>query len=282
MTAPRETLRPLYEVLALRYATHPDRRARENFLMPGPHTADPDAVMPIDYFVWAIRGPLDNPAPGVIVVDTGMSNTAASRRPGRIVLTTVERALSNTGIDPTQVKEVIITHMHFDHAGGFNLFPNATFHVQEREMGFCTGRSMCYDVLRWAFDVDDVLDAVRHVHSGRVVFHDGTAEIAPGITVHHIGGHTDGLQVVRVPTERGWVVLASDATHLWANISTRNPFPIVADVTRMLEGYATVELLADGPDHIIPGHDPLVLARFPTLAGQSDIVRVDQRTLPRT
>jgi glyoxylase-like metal-dependent hydrolase (beta-lactamase superfamily II) len=80
---------------------------------------------------------------------------------------------------------------------------------------------------------------------------------------------------VRVPTARGWVVLASDATHFWANIRTRSPFPLVVDVARMLEGYRTLESLADGPDHIIPGHDPLVLARFPGVAGQSDAVRLD-------
>ena len=111
--------------------------------------------------------------------------------------------------------------------------------------------------------------------AGRVRFHDGSAAIAPGVTLHLIGGHTDGLQVVRVPTERGWVVLASDTSHLWANIRERNPFPIVADVTPMLEGYRLVESLADGPDHIIPGHDPLVRTRFPALPGHPDIVRVD-------
>ncbi len=244
---------PSYEVLAFRYGTHPNRLARENFLRP---SGEPDAIMPIDYFVWAIRGPLDDPAPGVIVIDTGMSRDAVSRRPGRIMLTTVERALANAGIEAAQVKDVVVTHMHYDHAGGLDLFPNAAFHLQDREMAFCTGRSMRHDVLRSALDVDDVLGAVRHVHSGRVAFHDGTAEIAPGITVHLIGGHTDGLQVVRVPTERGWVVLASDASHLWANIRTRNPFPIVADVTRMLEGYGQIESLADGPDHVIPGPRP--------------------------
>jgi glyoxylase-like metal-dependent hydrolase (beta-lactamase superfamily II) len=273
MSSLATSTQPSYEVLALRYATHEHRFARENFIA----TDEPDAMMSIDYFVWAIRGPLDAATAQVIVVDTGMGIDAASRRPGRRLLTPVDQALVQAGIDPPDVRDVVITHMHYDHAGRLDLFPNATFHIQDREMAFCTGRSMCHDVLRQAIDADDVVAAVRHVHGGRMRFHDGPAEIAPGITVHHVGGHTDGLQVVRVPTQRGWVVLASDATHLWANVRTRNPFPIVADVTRMLEGYLHVESLADGPDHIIPGHDPLVLERFPSVEGQPDIVRLDHQ-----
>jgi glyoxylase-like metal-dependent hydrolase (beta-lactamase superfamily II) len=80
--------------------------------------------------------------------------------------------------------------------------------------------------------------------------------------------------VVRVHTARGWVVLASDAVHYWANIEERNPFP-AADVMGAIEGFAVVEKLADGPTHIIPGHDPAVLTRFPPLRGNIDIVRVD-------
>jgi glyoxylase-like metal-dependent hydrolase (beta-lactamase superfamily II) len=175
----------------------------------------------------------------------------------------------------SEVSRVVLTHMHFDHAGRLDLFPRATFHIQDAEMAYCTGRCMCHSVLRLPFDVDDVIAAVRRVHAGSMQFHDGTAEIAPGITLHLIGGHSGGLQVVRVPTERGWVVLASDATHLWANIRTGNPFPIMADLTRMLEGYRIIESLADGPDHIIPGHDPLVRTRFPSIPGQPDIVRLD-------
>jgi hypothetical protein len=68
---------------------------------------------------------------------------------------------------------------------------------------------------------------------------------------------------LRVPTERGWVVLAGDASHLWGNIRKRMPFPVVVDVARMLKGFEILESLADGPDHIIPGHDPLILKRFP-------------------
>ena len=259
---------PTYEVFALRYGTHQNRLARANFIAIDAH----DAPMPLDYFVWAIR---DAGSGQTIVVDTGMGAEAVKNRPGREILSPVEQMLSRVGVDAAAVRDVVLTHMHFDHAGRIELFPAATFHIQDAEMAYCTGRCMCHDVLRHPFAVEDVVTAVRHVHAGRMRFHDGTAEIAPGITVHLVGGHTGGLQVVRVPTARGWVVLASDATHYWANIRTRNPFPLVVDVARMLEGYSILEALADGPDHIIPGHDPLVLTRFPHPPGEPEVVRLD-------
>ena len=231
--------------------------------------------MPLDYFVWALIGPIGSAQPQTIVVDTGMGPESAAARPGRVILNPVENMLGRIGVEPANVRDVVLTHMHFDHAGRMDLFPAARFHIQDAEMAYCTGRCMCHDILRNPFAVEDVVTAVRRVHDGRMVFHDGTAEIAPGITLHLVGGHTGGLQVVRVPTKRGWVVLASDATHYWANIRTRSPFPLVADVARMLEGYGIVEGLADRPDHIIPGHDPLVLKRFPVVPGQPDIVRLD-------
>ena len=111
---------------------------------------------------------------------------------------------------------------------------------------------------------------------GGSVYHDGSAELAPGITLHHVGGHTRGLQVVRVHTQRGWVVLASDAAHFYANWLERRPFPIVDNVAAYLDAFATIESLASSPQHIIPGHDPLVLARYPAArAGLIDAVRVD-------
>jgi glyoxylase-like metal-dependent hydrolase (beta-lactamase superfamily II) len=137
---------------------------------------------------------------------------------------------------------------------------------------------MCHGVLRHAFDVRDVLGAVSRVHSGQMQFHDGTTDLLPralpGVSLHLVGGHTGGLQAVRVPTARGLVVLASDASHYWANMRTGNPFPIISDLPRMVEGWRMLEALADGPDHVIPGHDPLVRARFPALGGDAEIVQL--------
>jgi glyoxylase-like metal-dependent hydrolase (beta-lactamase superfamily II) len=122
---------------------------------------------------------------------------------------------------------------------------------------------MCEPFLRHAYDVEDVVQMVRYAYDGRVAFHRGDVELRPGISLHRIGGHTDGLQVVRVHTERGWVVLASDATHYADNFKRRSPFPIVYHVGEMLRGYDRLRALADSDAHIVPGHDPMVLRSYP-------------------
>jgi glyoxylase-like metal-dependent hydrolase (beta-lactamase superfamily II) len=114
-----------------------------------------------------------------------------------------------------------------------------------------------------------------------VVFHAGDSVLCPGVTLHHLPGHTMGLQAVRVETGRGPVVLASDAIHFWANLERETPYPVVADVPQYLQSLHALRRLAPSIDHIIPGHDPEVLARFPAETGLHDIVRLDLPPLPR-
>jgi glyoxylase-like metal-dependent hydrolase (beta-lactamase superfamily II) len=255
---------PKYEIFALRYARMDERKQRDVLIFPEDH----DAPMPLDFFIWAIRG-----EGRTIVLDTGFDAASATRR-GRKWLRSPIAALARIGIEAAEVKDVVLSHMHWDHAGHWTEFPKARFHLQDTEMAFCTGRCMCHEPLRRFFEVEQVNMAVRHVFAERVKFHDGTAEIAPGITVHLVGGHSGGLQITRVPTERGWVVLASDATHLWFNIRKRSPFVIVHNLERLMEGWVLCEELADGPDHIIPGHDPDVLRRFPKVADDPETVQL--------
>ncbi|MBU6498136.1 MAG: N-acyl homoserine lactonase family protein [Rhodospirillales bacterium] len=264
MTTPTGTA-PQYEVFALRYAHFADRTQGSNLIFPDDHAAP----MPLDFFVWAVRG-----HGRTIVLDTGFDAASAVRR-NRVWLRSPIDALRGIGIAPETVEDVVISHMHWDHAGNWADFPRARFHVQEAEMAYCTGRCMCHEPMRRPFDVEHVTQAVRHVFAERVAFHAGTAEIAPGITLHLVGGHSKGQQILRVPTARGWVVLASDATHFWHNIRARSPFVLLHSLEDMIEGWLTCERLADGPDHIIPGHDPAVLRRFPAVAGDADTVRLD-------
>ena len=256
----------IWEVFAVRYAEH-QRKAAENYIGGDPH----DVLQPLDYFVWVIRNDKRT-----FVVDTGFDQPVGTKR-GRTVVTPVGEALKRFGVDPDTVEDVIISHMHYDHCGNVDLFPRARYHVQDVEMAYSTGRCMCHAEIRIPFEPDDVVAMVRKVFAGRVVFHDGEDELAPGITLHHIGGHSKGLQCVRVNTQRGHVVLASDASHLYAHMNEGRVFPITYSVAETLEGYQTLRKLADSPKHIVPGHDPAVLTEYPAAKrGLEDwIVRLD-------
>ncbi len=213
--------------------------------------------MPMDYFVWAVVSDEHT-----VVVDTGFTVEVAQRR-GREHLRSPVEGLREIGVDCARVPYVILTHLHYDHAGNLEQFPAATFIVQDEEMTFWTGRYACREHFRNTVEVEDVIYLVRENFEGRLRFVDGSAEVLPGIEVHKAGGHSTGLQVVRVKTGRGNVVLASDAGHFYANIEQDRPFSIVHDLARMYGAFDLVLSLADSPEHVVPGHDPLVMQRYP-------------------
>jgi len=217
----------------------------------------------------------------VFVVDTGFNEHAAARRRREFLRSPVE-GLRLLGVEATQVREVIVTHLHYDHIGNFDLFPNARFHLQDRELAYATGRYMSMPFFAYAYELDEILGMVRNVYGGRVLFHDGDAELAPGLSVHLVGGHTRGLQVVRVFTRVGWLVLASDASHYAQNMLSGRPFPVVADVTAMFDGWRRLNELASDPRHIVPGHDPAVMQRYraPSHALEGIAVRLDAEPAP--
>ena len=255
-----------WTVTAVKYAERNTRTRSDSFIFDD----HPRAPHGMDYFVWV----LDNGA-RQIVVDTGYDAGEGTRR-DRPILRDPAQAIAAVGVDAERVEDVIITHLHYDHAGELDRFPKAQFHLQAAEMAFATGPCMCHGVLQMPFTVEHVVEMVRHVYSGRVVFHDGSAEVAPGVRVHCVGGHSRGLQVVEVDTSNGPLVLASDASHYYENFVAGKPFPIVADVDAMLNGYGTLRRLGGSVDRIIPGHDPLVTRHFPQVDQVDFAWRLDQ------
>ncbi|WP_375281628.1 N-acyl homoserine lactonase family protein [Pseudooctadecabacter sp.] len=243
-----------WEIHAVKYADRNARTRADSFLFDDNH----DAPHAMDYYIWVLRR-----GDEVIVVDTGYDTAEATAR-GRPICLEPAEALAPLGIAPHDVTTVIVTHLHYDHAGGLHLFPNATLHMQAAEMAFATGPCMCHDALRMPFSADHICEAVKRLYSGKVIFHDGDAQVADGVTVHCIGGHSRGLQCVRVQTQSGWMVLASDAAHYYENFMKQKPFPIVVDLEDMMAGFATLKRLATAPELIIPGHDPLVRRLFPS------------------
>jgi glyoxylase-like metal-dependent hydrolase (beta-lactamase superfamily II) len=260
---------PDYEVYAIKYATR-DARRSAHFIGGDPH----DAPMPMDYHVWLVRD-----SERTFVVDAGFTAEVAAQRK-RTFLRSPRAGLALLGVQTATVRDVIVTHLHYDHIGTFHDFPAAQFHIQDDEMAYATGRNMRHAQLNHSFEVEDIVGMVRMVFEGRVQFHAGEAELAPGLSVHRIGGHTAGLQSVRVHTQRGWVVLASDASHYYEHFETGRCFPTVYHLGEMLEGFDTLRRLADSAKHIVPGHDPLVMERYPAAAAGLEGIAVRLDVMP--
>lgn len=242
-----------YEVLALEYGRM-DRSSRDFYLhFPDPH----EGPRPIAYYLWVIRNDKRT-----VVVDLGFDERSGNAR-GRLMLRPPMDALAAVGVSPADVKTVIITHMHYDHAGHGTEFPNAEFVLQEKEIAYCTGKPMNYPPLRRSFDIEHVTDMIRANFASRVKFVDGDKEILPGISVHLIGGHSGGLQVVRVETAKGPLVLASDAAHFYDTVIEQNPFTVIVDLPDMCAGWDHIFELGAEPGFVVPGHDPHVTELYP-------------------
>ena len=242
-----------YEVFALKYGSHTNRTRADNFMHPDDHATP----MPLDYYVWIVRN-----QNRTIMVDTGFDRAEASRR-GRKIDHEPREVMKHLGIESEKIEHVVVTHLHYDHAGTFDHLPSARFHLQEAEMAYATGKCMCEPALQVPFTVDHVCQMVKNVYSGRVQFHDGDGQVAPGVTVHKCPGHSKGLQSVRVMTDSGPLVLASDAVHFYENIEKRKPFFITIDADATLRTYDRLAGLGNGITNVIPGHDPRVLDRYP-------------------
>ena len=242
---------PEYEVFALRYARRGAMRS-DHFIGGDPH----DGPMAMEYYLWVIRG-----AGRVVIVDSGFTAEVAARRKREYLRCPID-ALGLLGIDAAAVKDVVLTHLHYDHVGNFHRFPGAELHLQEADLHFACGRHMRYRHLNSSFEVEDVVGIVRLNFAGRVKLYNGVVELCPGISLHPAPGHSAGLQFVCVNTKRGRVVLASDVSHFYENMETYRPFTTCVNVADMIESFDRVKAAAPTPQHIVPGHDPLVMQRY--------------------
>ena len=245
----------VYHIYALGFGRVPERTIHLNFMRADMH----DGPMPMDFNIWIVRN-----AHRTLLVDTGFGPRAAAER-GRPLDIDPMEALARIGIAPDTVTDAIVTHMHFDHAGNLDRLPRACVHVQDKEAAFATGRCMCHAAVRMPYDVEDVVTLVRGTYVGRVRHYDGAASPFPGITLHPLPGHSRGLQGARVMTPRGPVLLASDASHYYANFLRRAPFSLTIDTVDTLNSYDEMMRLVPGAEHIIPGHDPKVRDLYPSV-----------------
>ena len=247
---------PEYSIEAIRYANSPGDPVA-SMVMGGPADETVDSV----YAFWLIRG-----SDRIILFDSGF------HRPRWFELWTIEDylrpddALRLAGVTPEQVTDVVVSHAHWDHMGGIDLFPEATVWIQRDEFAYYTGDAWQVNGHSDGIDADDVQALVRINTEGRLrlVAGDGQ-EIAPGIKTFTGARHTFASQYLLVEGDEPWV-LASDNVYLYRNLDDKAASATfdesdhaanIAAQQRMIE-------LAGSAKRVVPGHDALQFARFPT------------------
>jgi glyoxylase-like metal-dependent hydrolase (beta-lactamase superfamily II) len=241
----------MYEVYALKYGER-DTKTCQFFYRDEEH-----APLTLHYFVWLILG-----GPHPVLVDTGFLEDDAEKRGIRNYVrpsTVVERV---AGVKANNIPIALISHLHYDHWAGHSLFPNAEYWVQKDEVAFWTGPWASRPAFRSSANVEQLTRLVPLNYGTKLKIVDGDREVLPGITVHRVGGHTAGLQIVSVKTKEGTVVLTSDASHFYRNVETGQPTQIFNSLTEMLEGFDRIHELAGKEKLIVAGHDPDVATRF--------------------
>ncbi|MCU1526561.1 MAG: N-acyl homoserine lactonase family protein [Frondihabitans sp.] len=253
----------IHEVYAVKFADNPNGTRGTGFH--GSAGEPHDESVPLDYFVWLIRSTGSD-----VVLDVGFTAETARRR-DRVHYREPSEGLQLLGVDPASVETVILSHFHYDHTGDLDAFPRARFVVQEAEMAFWTGPYGPRREFAKAVEPRDLGRLLQLNYEGRLRFVDGHATVSDGIDVFAVGGHTPGLQVTRVRTAKGPVLLAADGAHFYANYEQEAPFAVFTDLRLMYRSYQTMKDLVNDPTLIVPGHDPLVFERFPTVEGLDGI-----------
>jgi len=222
---------------------------------------DWDARVLRNYYVWCLRS-----ADQTVVIDTGVPPDAGESRglPGYV---SVDEALARLRVTAHTVDHVILTHLHFDHAGGIGLFPAATFYVQRTELDFWLDDPVSRTApFRQLCGEETLVQVQRLGQNGRLQALDGDTEVLSGIRCISAPGHTPGLQVVSVHTERGQAVVASDCGHFFRNFAEEWPSCLIADLPSWLRSFPAVKSQADAPDLVFPGHDPRLTSDYPAVA----------------
>lgn len=245
---------PSYEVYAISYAVIPDFPVSS--LVAG---ADRSRKIDIQMMVWLLKGSNGSN----ILVDTGFYRDKFFKQWKVRDFIKPSEAISKVGLKPEDITDVIVTHMHWDHADGLDLFPKARVWIQQDEYGYYTGAAWQPGGAHGGIDTDDVLALVKLNTEGRVRLVKGDdQEAIDGIRFYIGGRHTYASQYVSVNTKAGTVVIASDNLYLYENLDKHAPIAQTLDAVSNLKAQDRMKQLASSPRLIVPGHDPTVFERF--------------------
>lgn len=248
--------KPSYEVYAIRYASLPDFPVSD--LVSG---ADRARKLDLAMTIWLVRGGGHN-----VLVDAGFYHERFFKEWKVKDFIKPSDALAGLGVKPEDITDIVISHMHWDHADGSDLFPKARIWVQKDELEYYPGEAWETKDTSGGIDPEDVLELVRLNTEGRVgLVHGDAQEILPGLTCYTGGRHTYQSQYVGVNTAGGTVVLASDNMYLYENMEKHVPIAETLDAASNLRAQDRMKRMATRPEWVIPGHDPSVFDKFPKI-----------------
>jgi glyoxylase-like metal-dependent hydrolase (beta-lactamase superfamily II) len=249
-----------YEVIALRYGTR--MGAKGEIYLNYPIYGEPDEPLGMDYYCWVARN-----AERPVVIDTGFGPVGGARR-RRTTLVPPLEALARIGVAAATVPQVVVTHGHYDHIGNLAGFPAAEVIMTRREFAFWTGPMARRPQFAWSAEESETAHLCEIREQGRMTLIDAAHQVAPGVEVVPVGGHTPGQAIVLVATPEGQAVLASDSAHYYGEIERDRPFAYVADLEAMYRAFDLLKEIAAEPGRVVvAGHDPDVMRRFPALEG---------------
>ena len=246
-----------WTLTALRYASRMTTRS-DVFLRYGQY-GEPDGPQEMTYYLWVLRN--DDQT---IVVDTGFSAAGGGRR-GREFLIEPLEALRRAGVDPQAVDMVINTHLHYDHTGHLDAFGDAPVLVNRTEFEFWAGVYAERAQFGAHIEPTEVQALAARVKSGAVTLLDRETEVAPGVTVAEVGGHSPGQTVLFIRGEQGLIVLASDAVHFYEEVERDRACGVLVNLELVYRAYDIIRAGVRAGGRLVPGHDPLVMQRFPRL-----------------
>ncbi len=252
----------IYEIYAGKYAG--PFTSSGAFLM---WRKDWEKVVERCYYLWCIRGGGET-----VIVDAGVRPELAGIRNLNGYVNPAE-VLSRIGVKAEEVRHVILTHIHWDHSSGVELFPKASVYVQEAEFHFAV-KDPIAERPPFRATADEKSKAYLASLEGtkRLVLINGDREILPGIECLLAPGHTVALQAVAVNTSKGTAILGSDCAHTFRNYREDWPSCLIVDLVGWMKSYDKLRKRVSSPDLLFPGHDPLLTSNYPEIA--KDITRL--------
>src|SRR5271163_4932999 len=248
--------KPDYSIQAIRYATSPDVLVSD-LVVGGPATEKVDIAM----VVWLIRG-----GGHTILFDSGFHRDAFVKEFPMKDYLRPDKAVETAGVKPEDVTDIVISHAHWDHIGGIDLFPRATVWIQKEEYRYYTMDAWQPGGQHGGIDPEDVKELLQLNTQGRVHLIDGdNVEIFPGIRAYTGARHTYASQYLRVEGSPPFV-LASDNCYFYLNLSSHLASATFSDADHAANIAAQSRMvdLAGSPDRVVPGHDALQFQKFPT------------------